>query len=117
MSRSSFRLVAAQTADAATFLAFYVFIGAGVHAERNPLILGLMALGGIQMVAFTKVGVSLYLAWRREHPAVKPRWWSKPITSRRFIWVETVIVSAATASGIVGAGMNTAAIVDSLWRR
>ena len=46
LDRLTLRLFLAQGADVATFLCFYLLVGPAVHAERNPLILGLMALGG-----------------------------------------------------------------------
>ena len=58
MTPPAFRLLLAQSLDAATFAAFYVLIGAGVHAERNPLLIGLMAFGGIQAVVLLKVAIA-----------------------------------------------------------
>lgn len=105
MSRLTLRLVLAQGLDAATFLGFYLGIGAAVHAERNPLILAIMALAGLQGVAIVKVGLALLVSWRRAHRV-------RPI-GRRYAIAETIALSTATASGIVGAGFNTAAIVHA----
>jgi len=121
VSRVSFRIVAAQTADAATYLVFMLFFAAGsIHHERNPIIVGLMAVGGIWIIAAAKIGDAAWCAWRFDHPP-KPsrfariralnrairidRWWA-PVT--------TVMLSVAAASGIVGAGFNLASIVSSI---
>ena len=45
LDRLTLRLFLAQGADVATFLCFYLLVGPSVDAERNPLILGLMAIG------------------------------------------------------------------------
>lgn len=105
MSRLTRRLIAAQFLDAATFLWFYAFIGVGVHAERNPLILGLMAVGGIQMVVLVKIAIAAVVGWRADH--------SGPV-SPRYLRLRTIAFSVATASGIVGASMNIASIVRSI---
>lgn len=105
MSRQTFRLVAAQSADAVTFLVFYVCIGAGVHVERNPLILGLMALGGIQAVAVAKIGLAALIGWRHDR---------RVVLSPRYVWFRTVMMSVGAAAGIVGAGFNSAAIISSI---
>ena len=106
MTRESFRLVFAQSADAISFAVFYLFIGAGVHAEQNPLVLGLMALGGIQLVAFVKIGVAAIVAHRHDR--------QDRVLSVRYLRTRTVMMSIATASGIVGAGFNSAAIINSI---
>lgn len=105
MDRLAKRLVFAQLLDAATFLWFYLFIGAGIHGEQNPLILALMALGGLQMVAFAKAGLSLAVAWRRKRRTRPlPVWFAR---------LDTIAISTATASGIVGAAFNSASILHS----
>ena len=114
------RLLTAQGLDALTFLVFYIWIGAGIHAERNALLLALMAVGGIWAVAATKFGLSLIVAWK----ASKPLGASRVGPIRRFHQrhpgvvlfherVRIVGISVATASGIVGAGFNSAAIIHS----
>ncbi len=105
------RLVFAQGMDALTFVAFYVLVGPSIHAERNPVVLLLMALGGIQLVALVKVGLAALIARRMRRP-------TRP-SSHRFVRVaypvaSLVLVSLAVASGIVGAGFNTAALLESL---
>ena len=105
MTPPAFRLLLAQSLDAATFAAFYVLIGAGVHAERNPLLIGLMAFGGIQAVVLLKIAIALVVSWRHDH--------SGPL-SPRYLALRTIAVSVATASGIAGAGWNLAAIVSSV---
>lgn len=107
-----FRLIFAQTMDALTFAFFFLFVyNGGPITEKNPIIATLLALGGVQLVMLVKIGVASYIGWRSEHPPTAYRWWSKPITSKKYIWVETVMLSVATASGIVGAGFNLGAIL------
>jgi hypothetical protein len=105
MTAPAFRLLFAQSMDAATFLAFYLFIGAGTYAERNPILLAIMAVGGIWLVAAMKVGTAMLVARRFDRP-VAARAWYRPTA--------TVLVSIGAASGIVGAGANLAAILRSI---
>lgn len=106
MKKLTDRMVMAQAIDAATFLVFYLFIAQGsIHAERNPLILALMALGGLQLVGLVKVGLALVV----RHRALKPRVVSRPYAAVRF-----TMLTLATASGITGAGFNIASIVHSV---
>jgi hypothetical protein len=105
------RLLFAQGMDALTFAAFYLVVGPTIDAERNPVVLVLMALGGIQLVALVKIGLAALIARRIQRPARPSRYRAVraayPIAS-------LVLVSLAVASGIVGAGFNTAAILESL---
>ena len=64
MDRLTLRLFLAQGADVATFLCFYLLVGPSVHAERNPLILALMALGGLAAVGVFKMAVTLVVIYR-----------------------------------------------------
>jgi hypothetical protein len=105
------RLIFAQAMDALTFVAFYVVVGPSLHAERNPLILGLMALGGIQLVALVKVGLAALVARRMRLPARPSRF---RLVRVAYPALSLLLVSLAVASGVVGAGFNTAALVDSL---
>jgi hypothetical protein len=107
LDRLTLRLLLGQTADAITFLWFYVFVGASVHAERNPLILALMALGGLAAVGVFKLGVTLLVIYRYRRAS------ANPIHHRWFVPLRTIAISAATASGIVGAGFNIGAIVGA----
>ncbi len=109
LDRLTFRLFLGQAADAITFVWFYVFVGASVHAERNPLILGLMALGGLATVGLFKMAVTLIVIYRYHRAA------AKPIRHRWFVPLRTIAISAATASGIVGAGFNLGAIIGAHW--
>ena len=120
MKRLGTRLIVAQACDAATFLGFYVGVGAGIHAERNPLILGLMGVGGLAAVVGAKMGIVLYVAWRSTRPMGPSRF--GPI--RRFHErhprvvaahgrVRIIGLSTATASGVVGAAFNSAAIIHA----
>ena len=100
------RMVAAQAIDAATFILFIVFFAAGsIHAEQNPLINLLVGLGGVQLVGVVKIGLALVV----RHRALKPRTLSLNFEATRF-----TMITLATASGIVGAGFNTASIISSL---
>jgi hypothetical protein len=99
--------------DALTFVAFYVLAGPAVHTERNPLILGLMALGGVQLVAIVKVGLAALVARRMRRPASPSRFRVMRIA---YPGLSLLLVSLAAASGIVGAGFNTAALLDSIVR-
>jgi NhaP-type Na+/H+ or K+/H+ antiporter len=108
VSRLSLRLLLAQSADAATYVAFYLFVGtASGHAERNPVVLALMALGGVQAVGLAKVAVAWFLGWRADRRG--------PV-SVRYDRLRTIAMSVATASGIAGAGYNLASIIDGLGR-
>ena len=106
LDRLTLRLFLAQGADVATFLAFYLLVGPSVHAEQNPIILGLMALGGLAAVGLFKMAITLIVIYRyRRTTATIHRGW--------FVPVRTVAISAATASGIVGAGFNLGAIIST----
>lgn len=107
------RLVFAQVLDALTLAYFWLVIGVGQHQEQNPFINLMLTLGGIQLFLLVKIGIVLLVAYRAEHPSTVVRWWSKPITSPRYIWVQTFMLSLATASGIVGAGFNMASIINA----
>jgi hypothetical protein len=109
LDRLTLRLFLAQGADLATFLGFYLLVGPSVHAERNPLILGLMALGGLAAVGLFKMGVTLLVIYRYRRAS------AEPIRHRWFVPLRTIAISAATASGIVGAGFNLGAIVGARW--
>ena len=61
LDRLTLRLFLAQGADVATFLGFYLLVGPSVHAARNPLILGLMALGGRAAGGFGKRAGTVYV--------------------------------------------------------
>lgn len=93
-------LVLAQACDAATLCLFYWLGLAGQMQERNPVVVALMAFGGVQLVALVKVGVAL-LASRRA-------------ARNRRNWRVSLAVGAATLSGVVGAGFNLAAILSSV---
>lgn len=104
LDRLTLRLFLAQGADVATFLGFYLLVGPSVHAERNPLILALMALGGLAAVGVFKMVVTLIVIYRYRR--------TTPVTHGWFVPVRTIAISAATASGIVGAGFNLSAIIS-----
>jgi hypothetical protein len=105
------RLVFAQGMDALTFVAFYLFVGPSIHAERNPVVLLLMALGGVQLVALVKVGLAAIIAHRMRQPT-RPS--AHRLARAAYPIASLLLVSLAVASGIVGAGFNTAALVESL---
>ena len=105
LDRLTLRLFLAQGADVATFLGFYLLVGPSVHAERNPLILGLMALGGLAAVGIFKMAVTLIVIYRYRR--------TTPVTRGWFVPARTIAISAATASGIVGAGFNLSAIISA----
>ena len=107
LDRLTLRLFLAQGADVVTFLGFYLLVGPAVQAERNPLILAMMALGGLAFVGVFKMAITLVVIYRyrRSSTAIRHRW---------FIPLRTVAISAATASGIVGAGFNLSAIIGAL---
>jgi hypothetical protein len=105
LDRLTFRLLLSQAADVGTFVWFYLFVGSTMHAERNPIILALMALGGLAAVGLFKLGITLVVIYRYQRTAkVRHRW---------YLPVRTIAISAATASGIVGAGFNLGAIIGS----
>lgn len=119
MKRLAYRLVVAQSTDALTFAAFMVIVGpASVHTERNPLVGGIYALGGFAAVGLVKLAAALIVGarsqrpmkasrvglirrWHERHPSFHPR-------------LAIVMLSIATASGIAGAGLNTASLIDTL---
>ena len=103
MTALIFRLILAEAADALTLAYFYLVTGPGVHAERNPLVLGLMALGGVQLVVLAKIGVAAWIGYHHDHN-------HKPLASW-YVRLRTVAMSVATASAVVGAGFNVAAII------
>ena len=107
LDRLTLRLLLGQAADAITFVWFYVFVGVSVHAERNPVILALMALGGLAAVGVFKMGVTLLVIYRYRRAG------ANPVRHRWFVPLRTIAISAATASGIVGAGFNLGAIVGA----
>lgn len=107
------RLIFAQSMDALTFVAFYVLVSPTIHAERNPLVLALMALGGIQLVALVKIGLAALVARQLRSPGQPSRFRA---VRAAYPALSAVLVGVAVASGIVGAGFNTAALVSSLVR-
>lgn len=106
LQRLAGRLLLAQGADVLTFLAFYLVVGPSIHQERNPLILLLMAMGGLAAVAVFKMAVTLLVVRRSGRRLV--------ITNRWYLPLRTILTSAATASGIVGAGFNAAAVIATV---
>lgn len=108
LQRLAVRLLLAQAADVLTFLTFYLLVGTSVHQERNPLILLLMAMGGLAAVAVFKMAVTLLVVRRSRRRQVFRRRWFLPL--------RTILTSAATASGLAGAGFNVAAIVSTVLR-
>lgn len=101
MTAPEFRVVAAQAADALTFAAFFWLVPVSQFSERNPVIAGVYALGGFAAVAAFKVGLAL-LATRRREVVITKRWYSP---------TRTILLSAAAASGCVGAGFNVASLM------
>lgn len=99
---SATRLIVAQMIDVATFVAFFVLVTDSVHVERNPLIAAMFAMGGFSLVGLVKIGAASMVAYRSvNQPLARPR-------------LVIILMAAATASGIVGAGFNTASLIDSL---
>lgn len=114
--RLGVRLLLAQGADAATFLAFYLAIGPGTYQEQGGGVLAIMSILGIWGVAGVKVGGSAILARRFLHaPAPSHYAWVRRTRPERW-WLPatTIAISVATASGIAGAGFNLASIIGSL---
>ncbi|MEO8438114.1 MAG: hypothetical protein ABI562_06605 [Chloroflexota bacterium] len=66
-----------------------------------------MTLGGLAAVGLFKLVITLIVIYRYQH--------ASPIHHRWFLPVRTIAISAATASGIVGAGFNLGAIISSRW--
>jgi hypothetical protein len=108
LDRLTLRLFLAQGADVATFLGFYLLVGPSIQAERNPIILALMALGGLAAVGIFKMAITLVVIYRyrRANDTIHHAW---------FVPMRTIAISAATASGIVGAGFNVGAIIGAHW--
>lgn len=102
MSRLSRRLIAAQFMDAATFTAFFLLLPSHVgYAEQNPLVLGMMAIGGVWLVIAVKVGLAFIVGRLHDREAQKPH-------RRSYMAFMTIGMSVATAVGITGAGWNLA---------
>ncbi len=98
-------LVLAQALDAATLAVFYLLPHPAYLSEQNPLVVALLALGGVQLVILLKVGVAALVSRRaRRYPSFSLRW---------RVALTTALV-AATLSGVIGAGANTAAIVVAI---
>lgn len=121
--RLAVRLLLAQGADVTTFLAFYIFIGAGVHEEKGGAAVVIMSILGIWGVAAVKLGDAAWIAWRFVHPPKLSRYarvrrFNELIRVHR--WWQTVgviLISAGAASGIAGAGFNLASIIHTLMVR
>lgn len=114
------RVWIAQIADVLTFAGFMILVGnASVHVERNPVIAVTYAFAGLAGIGLLKMGL-VSVALRHCPPAVRPDGWrgavSRPITHAWYWPLYTVILSAAAASGVAGAGFNVASLLDSLWR-
>lgn len=92
-------LVLAQGLDAATLAIFYLIAHPTGLGEQNPLVLALMATGGIQLVILAKVGAALLAAWRSQRMGR--------------LRVARFAMAAAVVSGSIGAGFNVAAIMLS----
>ena len=90
-------LLLAQGLDAASLAVFYGIAHPAALGEQNPLVLALMAAGGVQLVILVKVGASLLAAWRSRHMAG--------------LRIARLAMAAAVVSGSIGAGFNLAAIV------
>jgi hypothetical protein len=105
--RQSHRLAFVLIADATTFAAFAWLVGmAGVHTERNPLISLVYATGGVMGVLALKLAAAWLLEWRARSCAARP-------VSRGYAAGFALLSSLAVAGTIVGAGMNTAALLSS----
>lgn len=110
MRRQARRLTVALAADAAGFAAFMLLIGpSGLHTERNPVIGAVMASGGVMGV----VALKLAAAWLLEARARA----SRAEVSRWYAGGFALLSSLAIAGTVVGASMNVASLIDSLWRR
>lgn len=98
------RMLIAQLADVATFALFIWLAGtSSIRYERDPLIAIPFALGGLTVIFAMKAGLAFVVARRAPAPARITASWYWPV------W--TIMISAAAASGIAGAGFNLAAIV------
>ncbi len=64
-----------------------------------------MALGGLAAVGVFKMLITLIVIYRYRRA-------TEPIRHSWFVPVRTIAISAATASGIVGAGFNLGAIIS-----
>jgi hypothetical protein len=94
-------MTVAQLLDLATFSEMVHRIGP--HAEANPLVAAMFAMGGLPAVAIAKVALTAIVvavvAWLANRP-----------TSRLATILVGVVVAAGIAAGIVGGATNTAAI-------
>lgn len=101
MTAPELRLVLAQAADGISFAAFFILVPVSQFSERNPVIAAAYAAGGWAAVFGLKVGLAL-LATRRRRAVVTHAWYPP---------LRTVLLSAAAASGCVGAGFNLASLL------
>jgi hypothetical protein len=105
MTRAPRLLVFAQGMDVLTFCLFFVLVQPTFHTERNPLIAIPFALGGFAAVAAMKMSITLVVAYRATQPKVVKPWYSK---------ARAIAISLAIASGVLGAGLNSFALIDTL---
>lgn len=107
--RQARRLTAVLLADALSFAAFMLLVGQGLHTERNVLVGAVYASTGVMGVVALKLGAAGLFEWRARRV-------SRPV-SRPYLAGFAVLSSLAIAGTLVGAGMNLAALVNSLVRR
>ena len=107
MDRLTLRLFLAQGAEVATFLCFYLLVGPSVQPSQpaHPCADGARWPGrGGRIQDGRHAGRHLPLPARhRDDPP------------SLVIPIRTIAISAATASGIVGAGFNLSAIIGAHW--
>ena len=109
--RQSRRLAFVLIADAATFAAFAWLVGmAGVHTERNPLVSLVYASGGVTGVLALKLAAAWLVEARARSCAARR-------VSRGYTAGFAALSSLAVAATLTGAGMNVAALLDSVLRR
>jgi hypothetical protein len=94
-----------QVLDAASLAYFYLHLPAGWvgPTERNPVILLLMGLGGVELVILVKLAVTAFIVRRRDR-------YSRPVTRIGRI-LFPLIIPLAALSGFVGATFNSIAIL------
>lgn len=102
MPRLAFRLFLAQGLDGLTFAVFMLAFPALLGSEQNPIIGVLYGVTGVLAVLVMKVSIGLGGAYLATHAK---------ITRPRLV---TILLAIATASGIAGAGMNVAALIEEV---
>lgn len=99
-------LVVGQAFDAVTLIIFMGMVPDGFHlAERNPIVLVLLALGGIQLFLLVKLSISVFVAYRWAFSGWRPQ-------TRVGKIILPIMLPIAALLGWLGFAFNTVAIIQ-----